>query len=58
MDRKRAEAAVRAIVADLSDRRGLKSEWDGIDDDIRAEIEQRWVELILAATEEQWGEAT
>lgn len=33
------------IWQDLTDRRGLKHEWQGIDDTIKAEILQRWVEL-------------
>lgn len=41
-----AQAAVEVIVADLSDRRGLKWEWDKIDDDIKAEIKAVWGRVI------------
>lgn len=46
-----ATAAVRGIIADLSDRRGLKWEWQGIDDDVRAEIVATWEQLVLDAFE-------
>lgn len=37
---------VDAIIFDLSDRRGLSGEWDGIDDDIRRQIKKKWCEII------------
>ncbi len=36
----------RAIMADLSDRRGLGDELDQVDDDVREEILDAWVEII------------
>lgn len=41
-----AARIVNAIVADLSDRRGLKGEWQRIDDDIRAEIVAEWTRIV------------
>lgn len=39
-------AIVEAIVADLSDRRGLRHEWQAIDDDIREEIKATWIGIV------------
>lgn len=41
-----AEAIVFDIVSDLTDRRGLRQEWDNIDDDIQEEIIQKWVNIV------------
>lgn len=41
-----ARKAVKRIIDDLTDRRGLRHAWDGIDDDIRAEIESTWAMII------------
>ena len=38
--------AVLKIVSNLKDRRGLRQEFDEIDDDIQEEIVDCWVELI------------
>lgn len=38
--------AVKGIIFDLSDRRGLKSEWNEIDDDIKREIKAKWANII------------
>ncbi len=43
---KEAQAAVQAVLADFTDRRGLRQAWEGVDVDIRKEIEERWAELI------------
>lgn len=40
------KGAVDAIVRDLSERRGLRQEWDQIDDDVRREIRAVWVSII------------
>ena len=37
---------VDAIIFDLSDRRGLSGEWDGIDDEIKAQIRKKWMQII------------
>ena len=36
-----------AIIKDLTDRRGLKQEWNRIEPDIQKAIEQRWVDLSV-----------
>lgn len=41
-----ATLAVKKIVEDLSDRRGLKQEWNAIDADIRKEICAAWAKAI------------
>ena len=41
-----AKKAVKAIIADLSDRRGLRQEWDQIDDDIQKEIKDEWARMV------------
>ena len=50
--RDKAEAVVAAIIKDLSDRRGLRHEWDRIDEDIQDEIRETWIvtaERILSS---------
>ena len=42
-----ARAAVKAILDDLTDRRGLGQEWEQIDDDIQAEIRAAWVAILV-----------
>ena len=37
---------VDAIIADMSDRRGLKHEWDAIDEDVKREIRVSWASII------------
>jgi hypothetical protein len=44
--RARAKLAVRNIVDDISDRRGLKRDWNSIDADIRESIEASWTDII------------
>ncbi len=46
-----AKKAVKIIVSDLSDRRGLGNEWDQIDKDIQDEIKEQWTRYIEAAFE-------
>lgn len=38
-----AERIVDGIISDLSDRRGLGQEWDQIDDDIKDDIRNKWI---------------
>lgn len=38
--------AVAAIVADLTDRKGLGDEWDQIDSSTQHDIMDEWVEII------------
>lgn len=42
----RAQRIVEAIEKDFSDRRGLRQEWDEIDDGIQNEIRDEWAELV------------
>jgi geranylgeranyl pyrophosphate synthase len=42
-----ARLIVDDIVDDISDRRGLKSEWYAIDEDIQKEIKDTWKNIIL-----------
>jgi len=37
---------VEALIADLTDRRGLRHEWDQIDADIREQIEDEWTRIV------------
>lgn len=41
-----AKLAVSQILDDLTDRRGLRQEWDAIDDDIQKEIRDGWARII------------
>lgn len=52
MDKKIAKEVVDLLVKDLCNRRGLRQEWEGIDDDIRKEIREKWISLILDIFEE------
>jgi hypothetical protein len=42
------EQIVFSILYDLRDRRGLRQEWDGIDDDIQEEILKEWIKIVKA----------
>jgi hypothetical protein len=42
-----AQLAVDEIVYDLSDRRGMGQQWDGIDNDIKEEIKEVWTKIIV-----------
>lgn len=44
-----ARDVVDTLIADLSDRRGLKSEWNRIDEDVREEIRASWLLLVRGA---------
>lgn len=46
MSKDKAMKAVNAIIEDLSDRRGLRQEWESIDNDIQQEIREEWAGLI------------
>lgn len=47
-----AHSAARAVLADLTDRRGIKHELEGIDEEIRAEIVQALAAVIRYSHEE------
>jgi hypothetical protein len=40
------EKCADAIIEDLTDRKGLKHEWNNIDADIQAEIRAAWAAII------------
>jgi len=42
----KAVQIVNAILHDLTGRRGLRHEWDGIDDDIQQEIRDTWATIV------------
>lgn len=42
-----ARNIVDKIIEDLSDRRGLRQEWNSIDEDIKEEIIQVWTNIII-----------
>ena len=44
-----AEIIIAAIVKDFTDRRGLRQEWEGIDDEIREEIITEWESIAEKA---------
>jgi hypothetical protein len=43
----KAIKAVERIIDDLTDRRGLREEWDEIDEDVQGEIMTVWVGIIV-----------
>ena len=42
----KAQKIVAVIERDLTDRRGLRQEWEGIDDKIQVEIRETWMRLV------------
>ena len=48
MNKEKAEAIVKNIIADIEDRRGLGNEWEMIDEEIQDEIKDQWIGIILA----------
>jgi len=46
-----ADRIVEAIIRDMTDRRGLRHEWDCIDWDIQKEILDTWRALVQAEIE-------
>ena len=43
----RAKKIIHSIIDDLSDRRGLRQEWEKIDEDIQNEIKESWISIVL-----------
>ena len=50
----KARLAVDKIVRDLSDRRGLRQEWEQIDEDIQQKIRDVWTDIIRTEMSIQW----
>lgn len=50
---KKAKRILFAIAADLTDRRGLRQQWEQIDDDIQEEILATWLGFIERETKEE-----
>jgi len=50
VNRKLVAKIVEKIVCDLTDRRGLRQAWEGIDEEIQEEIRQAWANIILDLT--------
>ena len=44
-----AKQIVKDILADLTNRRGLRQEWEQIDDDIQKEIIKEWQTIVNSA---------
>jgi trans-2-enoyl-CoA reductase len=44
-----AQYIVEQIILDLNDRRGLRQEWENIDEDIQEEIKEQWKYIAIAA---------
>lgn len=44
-----SETIVDKIIEDLTDRRGLRQEWEQLDEEIQQEIRQSWIELVDVA---------
>ena len=42
-----ARQIVDNILYDLTDRRGLRQEWEQIDDDIQQEIKDAWFQIVM-----------
>lgn len=51
-----AKNIVNAILDDISDRRGIGDEWDGIDEDIQDKIKEKWEEIINVILKEEVAE--
>lgn len=52
-----ARVAVKRIVTDLRDRKGLKQEWGMIHPEIQDEIRDVWGKIIVQEIRKQWREA-
>jgi len=55
MEKQTAENIISDIVLDLTDRRGLRQDWERIDEDIQIEIFEAWQNIILKHAASQPG---
>ncbi len=53
MTRSTVNKVVKAIIADLTDRRGLRQAWEEIDGDVRAEIRAAWRKIVKECSDEE-----
>lgn len=44
---------VEKIIDDMSDRRGLRQEWESIDDDVKREMEETWKTIVRKVLSEK-----
>lgn len=51
MNRATAAKIVDAIIVEMSGRMGLGDEWDGIDEEVQAEIREDWITIVLEESE-------
>jgi len=49
MELPQAKRIVDGIIEDLSDRRGLRQEWDQIDEEIQEEIKEEWLRIVMSS---------
>jgi hypothetical protein len=49
MDEELAYETVGKIISDLTDRRGLRQEWENIDEETQDEIHGTWTKIVLDA---------
>ncbi len=47
MDKKTAKKKVDLLIADLSDRRGIGDEFEACTTDIKREIRNAWIEILM-----------
>lgn len=47
MNRALAAKIIDALIVEMSGRSGIGDEWDGMDDDVRDEIREAWIALVL-----------
>jgi len=47
MEREKAKKIVAALIEDFTDRRRFRQEWDNCDDDVREEIEEQWITIVM-----------
>ena len=52
-EKQRANAIVNLILGDLQDRCGLGNAWDEIDSEIKKEIADAWVDIVIEELKEK-----
>ncbi len=49
MEKIQAEKIVDGIIEDFTDRRGLRQEWEQIDEETQQEIRDTWIKIVLSS---------